>query len=149
MACATRIVGYVRSSPLHRNLIEQERRLKDAGCTLLFVEREGFREIWQAMAAEKNRAERPALDAMLREVRSGDLVIVWRLDRLGRSLTDLADILWELSRRRVGFRSLYEKIDTTGENGDLVLRIVTAIASFDSFDAEDRGVGRVLRRAGE
>lgn len=149
MASATRIVGYVRSSPLHRNLIEQERRLKDAGCTLLFVEREGFREIWQSIAAEKNRPERPALDAMLHEVRSGDLVIVWRLDRLGRSLTDLADILWELSRRRVGFRSLCEKIDTTGENGDLVLRIVTAIASFDSFDAEDRGVGRVLRRAGE
>lgn len=149
MACATRIVGYVRSSPLHRNLIEQERRLKDAGCTLLFVEREGYREIWQAIAAENQLPERPALDAMLREIRSGDLVIVWRLDRLGRSLTDLADILWELSRRKVGFRSLCERIDTTGKNGDLVLRIVTAVASFDSFDAGDGGMGRLLRRAGE
>ncbi|MGB3643528.1 MAG: recombinase family protein [Mesorhizobium sp.] len=149
MACATRVVGYVRTSPLHRDLVEQERKLRNAGCTLLFVEREGYREIWQAIAAENQFPDRPALDAMLREIRSGDLVIVWRLDRLGRSLTDLADILWELSRRKVGFRSLCERIDTTGKNGDLVLRIVTAIASFDSFDAEDGVVGRTLRRAGE
>jgi DNA invertase Pin-like site-specific DNA recombinase len=128
---------------------EQERKLRNAGCTQLFVEREGYREVWQAIAAENQPPERPALDAMLREIRSGDLVIVWRLDRLGRSLTDLADILWELSRRKVGFRSLCEKIDTTGKNGDLVLRIVTAIASSDSFVTDDGSVGRTLRRAGE
>ncbi len=153
MACATRIVGYVRTSPLHRNLIEQERKLRAAGCTFLFVEEEVNQEIWRAIAPESRPpSERPALDAMLREVGSGDLVVVWRLDRLGRSLTDLADILRELYRRKVGLRSLCERIDTTGEDGDLILRIVTAVASLDRFRNLSAGYDDteyLRRRAGE
>lgn len=70
---------------------------------------------------------------MLRQVRQGDLVIVWRLDRLGRSFSDLASILKELSDRKVGFRSLCEEIDTTGKHGELVLSIVTAMVPFEGF----------------
>nr|WP_292073761.1 recombinase family protein [Mesorhizobium sp.] len=118
------IVGYARSSPRHPNLPEQKRALRKAGCRQLFVEDE-------ASDGGGGRFGRPALDAMLCQVRQGDLVIVWRLDRLGRSFSDLASILKELSDRKVGFRSLCEEIDTTGKDGELVLNIVTAMIPFE------------------
>jgi DNA invertase Pin-like site-specific DNA recombinase len=120
------IVGYARSSPRHQNLPEQKRALRKAGCTQFFVEDEASDE-------GEGNCGRPALNAMLCQVRKGDLVIVWRLDRLGRSFSDLANILKELSDRKVGFRSLCEEIDTRGKNGELVLRIVTAMIPFEGF----------------
>lgn len=140
MASVTGKIGYARISPLGASLADQKRKLKNAGCTVFFVEDETSQEVSRAIAPEgRGQPGRLALHAMLRDVGAGDLVVVWRLDRLGRSIEDLADIMSELSRRKVGFKSLYERIDTTEEGGDLILRTVTGAASLRA------GNGRLVR----
>ena len=69
------------------------------------------------------KAERPGLQEAFSFVRTGDTRFVWRLDRLGRSLKDLVQKVEDLQRRQVGFRSLHESIDTTGESFDRIHRI--------------------------
>jgi DNA invertase Pin-like site-specific DNA recombinase len=74
---------------------------------------------------------RPALDAMLDQLRPGDSVTVWRLDRLGRSLRHLIDVVAELERRSVTFRSLAEAIDTSTPGGKLTFHLFGALAEFE------------------
>jgi len=138
MPFAIRLLGYARKSALHRNLEEQKKALQEAGCSELFIdvdlrtEPDPSAEPICGISSElRHPCERPALEAMLSQVRSGDMVVVWRLDRLGRSFPDLAAILSDLSLLNIGFKSLCEKIDTTAEGGDLVVRILEAVATFD------------------
>lgn len=82
--------------------------------------------------------QRTELDACLRALRKGDTLIVWRLDRLGRSLKDLVEIVNELEEREIGFKSLTESIDTTSAGGRLVFHLFGALAEFERNLISDR-----------
>ena len=75
--------------------------------------------------------ERPELSQCLRTLRKGDILVVWKLDRLARSLKDLVEIVQELHNREIGFKSLTESIDTTSSGGRLVFHIFGALAEFE------------------
>lgn len=81
--------------------------------------------------ASGTRTERPGLDRLFGELREGDELVVWRLDRLGRSLSHLVELLDALGRRGVGFRSLTEALDTTTATGRLMAHIVASFAEFE------------------
>jgi DNA invertase Pin-like site-specific DNA recombinase len=109
-----------RVSTIEQNVALQDDALKAAGCGKLFHD-----------AASGAKADRPGLAAALEFVREGDVLVVWRLDRLGRSLVDLLVTVGQLEARGVGFRSLTESIDTTTSGGRLVFQIFGAMAEFE------------------
>jgi|SRR5690625_585577 len=113
-------VGYARVSTDDQQLDLQHDALQKVGCELIYSE----------LASGKN-AERRELAQCLKALRPGDILVVWRLDRLGRSLTDLVRIITELELRGIGFESLMEKIDTTQATGKLVFHIFAALAEFE------------------
>jgi DNA invertase Pin-like site-specific DNA recombinase len=85
------------------------------------------------------KAARPGLDACLRELREGDTLIAWRLDRLGRSVRHLIDLVEQLRQRKVGFKSLCDgAIDTTTASGELIFHIFTALAQFERRLIQER-----------
>ena len=88
------------------------------------------------------RSDRPGLDAVLKAARSGDTLVVWRLDRLGRTMVDLIKLVTDLEARGVGFRSLTENIDTTTSSGKLIFHVFGALAEFE------RNLTRERTRAG-
>jgi DNA invertase Pin-like site-specific DNA recombinase len=94
--------------------------LASAGCTKVFEDR-----------ASGARADRPGLQKSLDYVRDGDVLIVWKLDRLGRSLPHLIETVSALEKRGVGFRSLTEAIDTTTPGGRLVFHLFGALGQFE------------------
>src|ERR1700722_8173330 len=98
----TNLIGYARVSTTDQKAALQVDALTAAGCDRVFTDK-----------ASGSLASRPQLDRMLDHLRSGDVVVVWRLDRLGRSLKNLIAIVDDLRDRGVGFRSLSESIDTT------------------------------------
>jgi DNA invertase Pin-like site-specific DNA recombinase len=112
--------GYARVSTLEQDEALQRDALEAAGCDRLFVDR-----------ASGKLGPRPALEAMLDQLRAGDTVVVWRLDRLGRSLRHLIDIFAELDNRGVAFRSLTESIDTSTPGGRLVFHVFASLAEFE------------------
>jgi DNA invertase Pin-like site-specific DNA recombinase len=114
------IIGYVRVSTQDQNPEFQIDALEKAGCEQIFQEK----------FTGKLR-ERPELSQCLRTLRKGDIQIVWKLDRLARSLKDLVEIVQELQDREIGFRSLTESIDTTSSGGRLVFHILGALAEFE------------------
>lgn len=114
------LVGYTRVSTIVQNVALQEDALKGAGCTKVFHD-----------AGSGVRADRPGLAAALDFVRDGDVLVVWRLDRLGRSLADLLAIVDQLEKRGVGLNSLTESIDTTTSGGRLVFQVFGAMAEFE------------------
>lgn len=114
------LIGYARVSTGEQNLDLQIDALKKAGCEQLFHDE---------MSGAK--AERPGLTKALQFLRSGDTLVVWRLDRLGRSLTDLIACMAELKERNIGFKSLHESIDTTSPAGKLQFHIFSALAEFE------------------
>ena len=77
------------------------------------------------------RVERPGLAEVLKECRAGDTLVVWKLDRLGRSLPHLVEAVRELSTRGAGFKSLQEQIDTTTSSGNLIFHIFASLAEFE------------------
>jgi DNA invertase Pin-like site-specific DNA recombinase len=81
---------------------------------------------------------RPALNAALKHVSPGDMLVVWKLDRLGRSLQHLIEIIQELERRGIGFRSLSDAIDTTSPGGRLLFHVMGAIAEFEAALISER-----------
>jgi DNA invertase Pin-like site-specific DNA recombinase len=113
-------VGYARVSTDDQTLDLQRDALKRAKC----------KEIYEEHASGKNTA-RPQLEACLKSLRDGDTLIVWRLDRLGRSLADLIRLTHELKARGVGFASLTEQIDTRSPSGQLVFHVFGALAEFE------------------
>ena len=113
-------IGYARVSTLDQNLALQADALAAAGCVKVFEDR-----------ASGARADRPGLQKVLDYVRDGDVLIVWKLDRLGRSLPHLIDTVSVLEKRGVGFRSVTEAIDTTTPGGRLVFHIFGALGQFE------------------
>lgn len=114
------LIGYARVSTAEQNLALQRDALRSAGCEMLFED--------QASGA---RAERHGLAEALAYLRRGDALVVWKLDRLGRSMAHLIDTLRGLEARGVGFRSLTEGVDTTTPGGTLVFHIFGALAQFE------------------
>lgn len=119
-AIAPTLIGYARVSTEDQNAQLQIDALKVAGCKRVFTDK-----------ASGSLASRPQLDRMLDHLREGDVVVVWRLDRLGRSLKNLIALVEDLAERGVGFRSLSESIDTTTANGKLFFGIMGALAEFE------------------
>jgi len=114
------IIGYARVSTQDQNPEFQVDALERAGCEQIFQEKLTGR-----------LRERPELSQCLRTLRKGDVLVVWKLDRLARSLKDLVEIVQELNDREIGFKSLTEAIDTTSSGGRLVFHIFGALAEFE------------------
>ena len=114
------LVGYARVSTLEQTLDLQQDGLTKAGCERLFTD-----------TASGSPRERPGLAEALDFARSGDTFVVWRLDRLGRSLRHLIDTVSLLQERGIGFKSLQEQIDTTTSGGKLVFHVFGALAEFE------------------
>lgn len=114
------LVGYVRVSTAAQEGALQRDALIRAGCTKLFEDK-----------ISGATADRPGLNEALGYVRDGDVLVVWKLDRLGRSLPHLIETVNVLGRRGVGFQSLTEGVDTSTPNGRLVFHIFGALAEFE------------------
>lgn len=114
------LIGYARVSTAEQNLALQRDALRSLGCETLFED--------QASGA---KAERQGLAEALAYLRRGDVLVVWKLDRLGRSMAHLIDTVRGLEARGVGFRSLTEGVDTTTPGGTLVFHIFGALAQFE------------------
>ena len=113
------MIGYARVSAEDQNLDLQRQALRAAGCERIFEDTAG------------GAAERPALREALAQLRAGDTLVVWCLDRLGRSLKDLIAHAESLRTQGVGLRSLKEAIDTDSSAGQLVFHIFGALAEFE------------------
>ncbi len=114
------IVGYARVSTDDQTLALQLDALQAAGCEKVFRD-----------TISGTKTERPGLTKALDHVRNGDMLVVWRLDRLGRSLSHLIELIQTLEGRGVGFKSLMEQIDTTTSGGKLIFHIFGALAEFE------------------
>lgn len=134
----SRKVGYARVSTDDQNLDLQRRALRQAGCQTIF-EDHGVSGV---------AVRRPNLEQALSSLQSGDLLIVWKLDRLGRSLIHLVETIRMLGERGVGFKSLNDSIDTTSAGGRLVLHMSAAFAEFErDLIAERTRAGMQARKA--
>jgi DNA invertase Pin-like site-specific DNA recombinase len=122
-------VGYCRVSSDDQNLDLQRDALKEAGCSVVYEE----------YASGKND-DRPELKHCLKALRCGDTLVVWRLDRLGRSLKDLINIVSELQKSGVHFESLNEKIDTSSATGTLIFHLFAALSEFERSLIRERTV---------
>src|SRR3954447_25614835 len=114
------LIGYARISTQDQNLDLQRDALEKAGCEQIFTDR-----------VSGTKASRPGLTDALSHLRAGDTLVVWRLDRLGRSLRHLIDTVTDLQARGIGFQSLTESINTTTSGGKLVFHIFGALAEFE------------------
>lgn len=121
------LVGYARVSTLDQNPALQIDALKAAGCEKLFVEK-----------ASGALRDRPELKAAIDYVREGDTLVVWKLDRLARSLKQLIETVAMLEARGIGLRSLTESIDTTTAGGRLIFHIFGALAEFERTVIRER-----------
>jgi DNA invertase Pin-like site-specific DNA recombinase len=114
------LIGYARVSTLDQTLALQRDALTVAGCEQLYTD-----------TVSGSLTERPGLTQALSHLRAGDTLVVWRLDRLGRSLPHLIETVSALVHRGVGFCSLQEQIDTTTSGGKLVFHVFGALAEFE------------------
>jgi DNA invertase Pin-like site-specific DNA recombinase len=114
------LIGYARVSTHDQTLTLQQDALEKAGCSKIFTD-----------TASGAQTERNGLEEALNYVRKGDTLVVWRLDRLGRSLPHLITTMTDLEERGIGFKSLTENIDTTTSGGKLIFHIFGALAEFE------------------
>jgi DNA invertase Pin-like site-specific DNA recombinase len=114
------LIGYQRVSTDDQNLALQHDALESAGCEKIFFDK---------MSGAK--VDRPGLKKAFDFAWEGDTLVVWRLDRLGRSLKDLIALVEELEKRKIGSRSLQENIDTTSRGGKLIFHMFDALAEFE------------------
>lgn len=122
------LIGYARVSTEEQNLDLQLRALHEAGCAKIFKDR----------GVSGTVSVRRGLDRTLKTAKPGDVLVVWKLDRLGRSLPHLIDTITALRDRDVGFLSLQEQIDTTSAGGRFYLHILAALAEFEREMIRDR-----------
>jgi len=120
-------VGYARVSTPDQNLVVQLEALQQHGCTIIYQE-----------VASGTQADRQGLIAALEYVRPGDTLVVWRLDRLGRSLGQLIVLLNTLHQQHIGFQSLVEVIDTTTAIGQFFFQITGAFAELERHLIRER-----------
>jgi len=112
--------GYARVSTKEQTVDLQVDALKKAGCTTVYTE-----------IMSGTRAERPILGKLLENLRTGDVLVVWKLDRLGRSLKHLIEVVNELMTRKIGLKSLNDPIDTTTPQGRLTFNLFASLAEFE------------------
>ena len=132
------LLGYARvSKGDEQNNALQARALRAAGCRKLFEE-----------AASGGRWDRPELHRMLDQLREGDTVVVWKLDRLSRSLKDVLHIMERIAKAGAGFRSVTESIDTTSPAGRMMMQMVGSFAEFERAMIRERtSAGLAIARA--
>ena len=126
----SRLIGYARVSTNGQELKLQTDALLKAGVQkrLIFVDK-----------ISGSKSERPGLDACQKEIREGDILVVWRLDRLGRSVRHLIDLVEELRQRGVGFKSICDgAIDTTTASGELIFNVFASLAQFERRLIQER-----------
>jgi DNA invertase Pin-like site-specific DNA recombinase len=124
------LIGYARVSTDDQNMDLQLDALKKAGCKKrnIFIDKKSG-----------SQSERPGLDDCLKSLQKDDVLIVWRLDRLGRSMSHLVSIIEDLKSRKVGFRSISDgSIDTTTASGELVFNIFSSMAQFERRLIQER-----------
>ena len=114
------LIGYARVSTQDQDTHAQIVALESAGCELIFQEK-----------ASGGRWDRPELHRLLDQLRKGDVVVVWKLDRLSRSLRDVLTLMEKIDQVGAGFRSLTEVIDTTSAGGRMMMHIVGTFAEFE------------------
>jgi DNA invertase Pin-like site-specific DNA recombinase len=136
------LVGYARVSTQEQDTALQIDGLKRAGCGRIFAEK--------ASGAQRDR---PQLAAALDDMRFGDTLVVWKLDRLGRSMKQLIETIEGLKDRGIGFRSLTEAMDTTTAGGALIFTIFASLAEFERSIIRERtraglGAARARGRVG-
>ena len=115
-------VGYCRVSTQEQNLDLQLKALKAAGCETIYKDK---------ISGTTTTKARPQLKKALKELQQGDVLVVWKLDRLGRSLRHLIETVSELKERGIGFASVSESIDTTTPGGKLFFHVMGALAEFE------------------
>ena len=113
-------IGYARVSTREQNLNMQIIALEDDGCEKIYEE-----------TVSGVKAERPILDNLLKQLRPGDVLVVWKLDRLGRSLKHLVELVQWLMQNKIGLRSLNDPVDTTTSQGRLIFNIFASLAEFE------------------
>ena len=130
-------IGYARVSTDDQHLDLQRDALQQAGCSVIYEE-----------AASGKSAARPELEQCLKALRAGDTLVVWRLDRLGRSLKDLLRIVDDLKERGISFVSLTEKIETDTAAGKMAFHLFGALSEFErSLIRERTQAGLAAARA--
>jgi DNA invertase Pin-like site-specific DNA recombinase len=130
-------IGYARVSTTDQTLDLQKDALQKAGCERIFTD-----------TASGAKAERVGLDEAMSHLREGDTLVVWRLDRLGRSLKHLIETITSLNNRQIGFKSITESIDTTTSGGKLIFHIFGALAEFERDIIRERTqAGLIAARA--
>ena len=120
-------IGYARVSTKDQNLNLQIDALEKAGCEKIYKE-----------VASGGKTERPELNDLLKNIRPKDVLVIWKLDRLGRSLKHLVELGNDLSKKEVGLRSLNDPIDTTTAQGRLIFNIFGSLAEFEKDIIKER-----------
>ena len=136
------LIGYARVSTQDQNLDLQTDALTKAGCKKVFKDK-----------ISASRAERPGLLKALEVLREGDTLVVWKLDRLGRSVKNLVDLVGELRQRNVQFKSLTDAIDTGTSSGRFFFHVMASLADMERELTVERtraglAVARQLGRTG-
>jgi DNA invertase Pin-like site-specific DNA recombinase len=126
---APHLIGYARVSTDEQNLDLQIDALMAAGAAP--------GDVWTDKETGQH-ADRPGLQGALKAVRPGDVLIVWKLDRLGRSVLDILNIVRELREKGASFRSLTQAIDTSGPMGNLIVTVLGAVAELESSLISER-----------
>jgi DNA invertase Pin-like site-specific DNA recombinase len=121
------LIGYARVSTQDQDTAAQVAALKAAGCEEIYKEK-----------ASGGRWDRPKLQELLTHLRKGDVVVVWKLDRLSRSLRDVLTMMERIQDRQAGFRSLTEAIDTTTPAGRMMMQMVGSFAEFERAMLKER-----------
>ena len=121
------LIGYARVSTNEQDTATQVAALKSAGCERIFREK-----------ASGGRWDRPELHRLLDQLRKGDVLVVWKLDRLSRSLRDVLTIMEQIAEAKAGFRSLSEAIDTTSPAGRMMMQMLGAFAEFERAMLRER-----------
>jgi DNA invertase Pin-like site-specific DNA recombinase len=124
---ATMLIGYARVSTQDQDTDAQISALKSSGCELIFQEK-----------ASGGRWDRPELHRLLEQLRKGDVLVVWKLDRLSRSLKDVLLLMEKVEQAGAGFRSLTEVIDTTSPGGRMMMQMVGTFAEFERAMLRER-----------
>ena len=124
---ANMLIGCARVSTNEQDTATQVAALKSAGCERIFREK-----------ASGGRWDRPELHRLLDQLRKGDVLVVWKLDRLSRSLRDVLMIMEQIAEAKAGFRSLSEAIDTTSPAGRMMLQMLGAFAEFERAMLRER-----------
>ena len=123
-------IGYIRVSTSEQNLDSQRDELLKIGCEKIFEDK---------ISGSLSKADRPGLRAAIDFVRSGDVLVVWKLDRLGRSIADLINIANELNQKNTSFKTLAGiEIDTSSAGGKLIFHIFAALAEFEKELTRER-----------